>query len=261
MAPRLLSIAAGVTPELADDPARFVESAAEAGWPATGVWFEPDSWSDATTRAVRDRLDDSGLIALDVEVVQISTGGDFGDRLVDVAAELGARNVLAISSLDDHAATADRLGELCRRAAPAGISVCLEFMRFTTVKTLADALYVVGLVDEPNVGILPDLLHVVRSSTTFEEIANTDPALFPYAQWCDGAAEPRGWSTDEVVVDALDDRTIPGDGALDAAGFEALFSESVPFSLEVRSSRLRAAFADPTARARHLLEGTRSAPG
>ena len=43
-------------------------------------------------------------------------------------------------------------------------------MKFTSVKSLSDALDVVKLVDAPNVGILLDLLHVVRSGTTFKEI-------------------------------------------------------------------------------------------
>ena len=223
------------------------------------MWFQPDAWTDATTRAVRRRLDDSGLVALDMEVVRLGPDGDFGDRLIDVAAEIGARNVLVISSFSDQAATADRLGELCRRAAPAGISVCIEFMRFTEVKTLSDALEVADLVGEPNVGILVDLLHVARSGTTFEGIAQTDPALFPYVQWCDGPAEPRGWSTRDLLLDALDDRSIPGHGALAAVEFETLFRETVPFSLEVRSSWLREAFPDPTDRAKHLLSETRAA--
>ena len=37
---RLLSLAAGVIPELMQDPARFVEVTAGAGWKATGVCFE-----------------------------------------------------------------------------------------------------------------------------------------------------------------------------------------------------------------------------
>ena len=38
---RLISIAAGVSPELEGDPSTFVEVAARAGWEGTGVWFDP----------------------------------------------------------------------------------------------------------------------------------------------------------------------------------------------------------------------------
>lgn len=256
---RLISIAAGVSPELAADPVAFVQSAADAGWSATGIWYDPATWTDATTKRLARRLGDSGLVPVDMEVVRMGPDGDCGDQLVDAAAELGARNILTISSFDDVGATSERLAALCERAAPASIRVCIEFMRFTSVKTLADAIEVVALAAQPNAGILVDLIHVFRSGTTYDQISEADPALFPYAQWCDAPAEPRGWSTRELIGDALDDRAIPGEGELPAMEFVGLFEESVPFSMEVRSAALRDAFPDPTARARHLLEGTENA--
>lgn len=256
---RLLSLAAGVTPELAADPVGFVTSAADAGWEATGVWFDPETWTDATTAAVRRRIDDTGLVPLDVEVIRLGPDGDPGDELVDAALALGARNVLAISSFDEPDRTAARLAELCRRAAPGRVRVCLEFMRFTAVRTLADALDVVRRTGEPNAGVLVDQLHVHRSGTTFDEIAATDPGLFPYVQWCDGPAEPAGWSTREIITDALDARSAPGEGELPVMAFAELFAEDVPFSMEVRSRRLRDSWPDPTARARVLREATEAA--
>lgn len=258
-APRTISIAAGVTPELEAAPAEFVNAAASAGWEATGIWFDPDSWTDATTAQVKRALDNTGLMPVDMEVVRMGPDGDCGDALVDAAAQLGASNILTISTFDDPNRTAERLGELCRRAAPSGIRVCIEFMRFTKVKTLRDALDVVALTNEPNVGILVDLLHAVRSATTFSEISAADAELFPYAQWCDGPAEPRGWSTREIITDAVDDRDIPGEGALPALEFRELFHQSVPFSVEVRSKKLRDGYPDPIERATHLLHATRQA--
>lgn len=256
---RLISIAAGVTPELAADPAAFVDAAVTAGWKATGIWHDAASWTDRTTGEVRRRLDDHGLIAVDMEVVRMGTEHDHGEALIDAAAELGARNILTVSSFDNPAETAARFAALCERAAPAGIRVCIEFMRFTTVRTLADALEIVQLADQPNAGILPDLLHVVRSGTTLDEIAAVDPALFPYVQWCDGPAEPCGWNTRDLITDALDDRSIPSAGALPVDEFEQIFADEVPFSLEVRSKALRDAFPDPVDRARQLLAGTQAA--
>lgn len=256
---RLLSLAAGVTPELAADPLAFVTSAADAGWAATGIWHDPASWTPATTAAVRRRLDASGVVALDVEVIRLGPDGDTGDAVVDVALELGAGNVLAISTHDDAGRTAERLAELCGRAAAGGVRVCLEFMRFTTVRTLADALDVVEQVGEPNAGILVDQLHVHRCGTTFAEIAAADPALFPYVQWCDGPAEPAGWTTPEIITDALDARCAPGDGELPVHEFAALFGDEVPFSLEVRSKALRERWPDPTDRARALRARTEAA--
>lgn len=256
---RLVSLAAGVTPELERDPERFVRTAAEAGWPACGIWFDADSWTDATTAAVARAFADTGMVPLDMEVIRMGTDLDTGERLIDVAAEIGARNILTISAFPDVADTARRFGELCDRAAPAGIRVCIEYMRFTKVRNLADALAVVELADRPNAGILVDTLHVIRTGDDPEALADADPALFPYVQWCDAPAEPEPWDDRSVIVDALDRRCLPGEGDLPAARFPKLFAPSVPFSMEIRSRALREGFPDPTARAAHVLAGTLAA--
>ena len=256
---RLISIAAGVSPELENDPCTFVEVAAKAGWEGTGVWFDPSTWTDRTTSDVRKRVDDAGLTVVDMEVIRMGPKGDCGERLIEAASVIGARNILTISNFDSIEATAERLNELCELARPSNIRVCIEFMKFTSVRSLADALMVIELVEEENVGILVDLIHVFRSGTSYEEIRSVNSSVFPYAQWCDASLEPIGWSTKELIRDAVDDREIPGGGALPVAEFETLFTTSVPFSIEVRSKKLRDGFPDFVDRATHLLSETKAA--
>ena len=256
---RLISLAAGVIPELMTDPARFVEVTATAGWKATGVWFDQESWSPTTSREVKKRIDHWGIEAVDMEVIRLGKNFEKGKALIEAACEVGAKNILVVSSLHSSEETADQLSHLCSLAKAGDITICLEFMKFTSVKSLSDALEVVKLVDAPNVGILLDLLHVVRSGTTFKEIEACDPNLFPYAQWCDGTAQPVGWSDSELITDALDDRLIPSEGKLDALKFESLFDTGVPFSIEVRSKHLRESFPDYEERARYVLGQTLAA--
>ena len=256
---RLLSLAAGVIPELMTDPARFVEVTAAAGWKATGVWFDQDSWSSITSREVKKRIDDKGIEAVDMEVIRLGKSMDKGKALIEAACEVGAKNILVVSSLHSSEETADQLSHLCSLAEAGDIVICLEFMKFTSVKSLSDALDIIRLVDAQNIGILLDLLHVVRSGTTFKEIKACDPNLFPYAQWCDGNAQPFGWSDPELISDALDDRLLPTQGKLNALEFESLFDKGVPFSIEVRSKRLRTELPEFEERARYVLEQTLAA--
>ena len=256
---RLLSLAAGVIPELIKDPARFVEVTAVAGWKATGVWFDQESWSSTTSREVKRRIDDNGLEAVDMEVIRLGRSIDTGEALIEAACEVGAKNILVVSSLHSFEETADQLSHLCSLAEAGDIVICLEFMKFTSVKSLSDALDIIRLVDAQNIGILLDLLHVVRSGTTFKEIEDCDPNLFPYVQWCDGTAQPIGWSDSELITDALDDRLIPSEGKLDARKFESLFDVGVPFSIEVRSKVLRESFSDFEERAKYVLDHTLAA--
>ena len=78
---RLLSLAAGVIPELMQDPARFVEVTVAAGWKATGVWFDQESWSSTTSREVKKRIDDNGIEVVDMEVIRLGRSIDKGKAL------------------------------------------------------------------------------------------------------------------------------------------------------------------------------------
>ena len=57
-----------------------------AGWEACGIWFDAATWNDAVASEVRRRLDDTGLIALDMEPVFVTPAGDHGEAVIEAAA-------------------------------------------------------------------------------------------------------------------------------------------------------------------------------
>ena len=134
---RLLSLAAGVCPETA--PADFVSACASAGWPACGIWYDAATWTDAVAGEVRLRLDDTGLIALDMEPIFVTPDGDHGNAVIEAAATVGARNLLVVSRGVDDDRFVDRFGELCDLAAAHGIGCSLEFMAFMSIRDLPQA--------------------------------------------------------------------------------------------------------------------------
>ena len=142
---RLISLAAGVIPELMTNPAQFVTVTAAAGWKATGVWFDQESWSSTTSREVKRRIDDNGIDAVDMEVIRLGKNIDKGKALIEAACEVGAKNILVVSSLHSFEETADQLSHLCSLAEAGDIVICLEFMKFTSVKSLSDALDIIKL--------------------------------------------------------------------------------------------------------------------
>ena len=252
MADRLLSLAAGVCPETA--PADLVAACAQVGWPACGIWFDPDTWSDRVATEVRRRLDDTGLVALDLEPVFVTPDGDHGDRAIDAAAAVGAREVLVVSRGVDEGRFAERFGELCDRAAGHGVGCSLEFMAFMSVRTLDEALAVLDAVDRPNGHVLVDALHLARTGGTAVDVAAVDPARLAYAQLCQAPADPPA----DLVREALDARLVLGDpdGALPFDDLVAALPPGTPVSMEIRSADLRTRFADPVERAGHVLETT-----
>ena len=117
---RIVSLAAGTV--LDADPPGTVDAAATAGFGAVGLWFNPETWTAATTSAVERRLRATGMMPLDMEPVILGRGDDPGDALVDAAAELGVRHVLVASGPAGRAEVVQRFGELCERAAREGSS-------------------------------------------------------------------------------------------------------------------------------------------
>lgn len=259
---RLISLAAGVCPETG--PADFVAACESAGWPACGIWFDPDTWTDAVARDVRRRLDDTGLVALDMEPIFVMPDGDgttdHGDRIIEAAATVGARNLLVVSRGVDDAQFTDRFGELCDAAAPHGIGCSIEFMAFMSVATLPQALGVLDAVDRPNGHVLIDHLHLARTGGTVADVTAIDATRLAYVQLCDA---PSGAPVDipGLVTEALDLRLTLGAGELPISDLVDALPEHTALSMEIRSAALRSTFPDPVDRARHILETSTLALG
>jgi sugar phosphate isomerase/epimerase len=250
---RLVSLAAGTVLDV--DPAQTVEVAAAAGFGAVGLWFDPATWTQATSASVARRLRADAIIPLDIEPVILGRGEDPGDALVDTAGELGVRHVLVASGPADRGAVVERFGELCVRAASAGVVVVLEFLPIFTIGTLAAAVSVVEEVGEPNGGVLVDSLHLARSGGSPDDLRGLRPGTVPYLQLADAPAEPPGRDRDALREEALHGRLLPGDGELPLDAMLAALPE-VPVSLELRSAALTAAHPDPVTRARAVFIAT-----
>ncbi|KQM17335.1 sugar phosphate isomerase/epimerase family protein [Novosphingobium sp. Leaf2] len=254
-----LSLASGVLPEFG--ALDVIEAGAQAGFDAVGLWIDPQVWTAQHTRDAAAALARTGMPVLDVEVVWLKPGSAMDDhrKVLDVGAQLGAANVLCVSSHPDRSATVDELGALCRHAEGSGMRVALEFGIFTEVKTLSDALAVLAAIDHPLGAVLIDPIHVDRSGTTVAQIAAIDPRLLPYAQFCDALAQrPDPTDFDAVIIDAIDLRQHVGEGALPLEDMLQALPAEITLSLEMRSAALRAGFPDPTARAQELFNRTKA---
>ena len=256
---RLISLAAGVMPDVS--PQETVAAAAAAGWPAVGIWIDMATWTAATTREVKALLSDNGLVALDAEVVWLRPGEDDPNHFhaLDIAAELGAPNVLVVSSVPDPAETAAKLARLVDHARPAGVRVSLEFGAFTNVRSLPDALRVLELTGLPDAGLLIDPLHFARTGGRPADLAAVDRGRFAYAQFCDApAAGPSVEDVPAIIEEAIDGRLLPGEGELPLGDIARALPAGLPLSVELRSKALRDGWPVPADRARVLLNSTRA---
>jgi sugar phosphate isomerase/epimerase len=240
-----VSLAAATAP--AATRADLIANAAAAGFGAVGLRFDLDLPDAAERRELRSRLDATGLVLLDAEVIRL---GAYGDDLIrhvlDAAGELGARYVLTVSDDADLDGTVERFGRLCEDAADRGLLVALEFMRFTSVADVDAAITVVSEAAHGAGRIVVDGLHLARSGSRPADVDRIPAGRLAYVQVCDAPdmQPPHG----DLAHEARHERLLAGDGALPVGELLAC-TGTVPVSIEVQSDARRAAH-DPAALAR-----------
>jgi sugar phosphate isomerase/epimerase len=235
-------------------PPTVVDCAAAAGFDGVTLRIRGDLLGDTPVRRETiAQLATSHLGVLDAEVIRLRAGTDVAalEPFLDSAAALGARHVLVTGEDPDEARLAQRLGELCARAAPLGLRPVLEFMVFTAVKTVEQADRIAAVAGS---GVLVDPLHLSRSGGVPADVAKlaaANPERYPYAQLCDAPAATPG----DLYEEAVNDRLAPGDGELPLRDLLAALPANAPLSVETPVAAL--AGAPPAERARHALEATR----
>ncbi len=104
---------------------------------------------------------------------------------------------------------ADAVGGVCRRAAPLGLRISLEFFPESGLRDLRFALAVVTGCGEPNAGLLLDVFHLDRSGGTVDDISRLPPGIIAGIQLSDRIRPVPG--TSHVP---LSGRALPGEGEL-----------------------------------------------
>lgn len=264
MSERLLALASGVhdgnPPEIT--PADMVRVASDAGYNSVGLWVAPgDNWHRNTASEVAAALQETGLVAIDVEVIWLQPGGKpdpLHHQIIALGGEVGAKNCLIVSSEPDREVTKHLYEDLCIHAERAGMRACLEYMAITEVKTLDDALDVVNAVDHPAGGILVDPFHHERVGHEPEKIREIPERWLSYAQLCDMPERGVITDADAYFADAIDGRLAPGEGSIPVAAMTRALPADLPISLEIRSRDYRERYPDHVERARVILERTRA---
>jgi len=225
-------------------PLEQIDAAVAAGFQTVGLRLLPVMTTDvaimedpALMRAIAERISQTGLSVLDVEVVRVNPRLDVSEVLpvLDFAAELGARwlAVTADRSVDyrsaDEPALVRKLAELADAANERGLGVMLEFMVFRGVATLEDAVRVVTAVDRPNMRICLDVLHLFRSGGDLQLLRRLDPSLLACVQLNDAPAS----APDDVQREARYDRLLPGRGEFPLRDLLDALPAEIPLAIEV----------------------------
>lgn len=258
MAERMISLAAGVMPDAT--PQQTALAAAAAGFDAVGIWIDTALWSDQTTREVSTIVKDQGLKVLDAEPAWLRPGAAPAElfRLLDIAADIGAANVLVVSSDPDVDANTEKFIRLCEHARGMPLRLSLEFGAFSDIPCLDDALGILYRANQPNQALLVDPLHLQRTGGTAKDLKKVPSSWFNYAQFCDSPFNgPSASDRSAIREEALDGRLCPGEGELPLADLLQALPAKLPLSVEVRSKRMRSDYPDFAERACVLARHTR----
>lgn len=185
-------------------------------------------------RETKARLAATGMAVLDIELFRMDPSLDAESFLpvLNAAAELGAKHLIAQLPDPDRNRATERFAKLCDYAKPLGIFVNLEFPHWTEIGTLSAAVKVVRAVNRSNAGILVDMLHFGRSNSTLKELAALPREWFRFAHVCDAAKEVPP-TMDGIIRTARDERQFPGEGGIDVKAILACLPQDIPYSLEI----------------------------
>jgi sugar phosphate isomerase/epimerase len=243
------------------DPFELVDAAAVGGFDRCGVRIvapDPDQtvFDLIGDRATRSRfvehLGDRGVEILDFEAVWLRGDTDVNALMpaLEAAADMGSSYVLTVGYDFDKGRLVDTYGRLADAADQFGLTLPLEFITYSAVPSLADAVDLITRVGRHNVGILIDSLQFFRAGAEFDVLSRITPSSLPYVQLSDG---PAGGPTsvDALRFEARSDRMLPGTGELDLHRLLAALPPDIPLSIEVPNLELAALpFAEAAVRLR-----------
>ncbi|MFI1994837.1 TIM barrel protein [Actinoplanes sp. NPDC020271] len=229
-------------------PPELVDAAAEGGYRYVGLRLTrvtpqephyPLATDPALMRTTKVRLAATGVEVLDIELARISPDDDPADfqRFLEAGAELGARHVIAQLPDPDRNRKIDRHARLCEMARPFGLTLDLEFPSWTETPDLHTTVRILREADQPNAGILIDLLHFARSGSSIAELRQLPPEWFHFVHVCD--APPAVPSTNAGLIHtARFERLFPGEGGIDIHGILGALPPGLPYALEIPRATL-----------------------
>jgi len=133
---------------------------------------------------------------------------------------------------------AEVVAAVCRRAAPLGLRVCLEFFPESGLPDLKFAHGVVAACGEPNAGVLLDVFHLDRSGGTIDDVRRLPPGAVAGIQLSDRRRPAEG--TAHVPMSG---RLLPGDGELPLGAIVEAALQNSPdatIDIEVLNDELQA---------------------
>ncbi|MDE3831385.1 TIM barrel protein (plasmid) [Sinorhizobium meliloti WSM1022] len=183
---------------------------------------------------------DTGIRIFDVESLVLGhlPDDDHLHRVFETAAVLGASRISCLGYEKTRGPgtlkpgeAGEELARLAKLAAGFGLMVCVEFMGFRSIDSLASAASIVRASGAPNAAVILDALHVQRTGATIDEIAALPAGTVSHFQICDASALSP--PPEQLVDEARSGRLLPGEGIIPLAAIIAALPAGTDMSLEI----------------------------
>ena len=200
---------------------RLISAAAGAGFAAVVPRVRQPPGLGAASRnddrplhveEVRRRLADTGMRVASVMsfwMTPETVPAQF-EASLDAAAGIGAQSIQVVCRDPDPGRSLANFSRTCAMARSRGLRVALEFMPYSSVRSLSEASAFLLRAGQKNAGLCVDALHFHRSGSSLGELQALDPAALVLVQFCDAPrAAP---SADRLRDEARSGRLYPGQG-------------------------------------------------
>ncbi len=209
------------------DPIRQIDIAAEAGYDYVSLrpipmhlpnepLFQFDKDKNLFKK-IEESLKKNNIRLLDIELARVRKDLKVEDyeSAFSAGAELGATDVISSVWTDDKTYYYNEFAKICDLAAKYDLQVNLEFVTFSGITTLEEAVDLLNKAQRPNAYLLIDTLHAHRSRVSPEELEKTDQSKFGLIHLCDGPGPIPNLDDPEMIEVAREGRLYPGDGDID----------------------------------------------
>ncbi|MGC9221115.1 MAG: sugar phosphate isomerase/epimerase family protein [Solirubrobacteraceae bacterium] len=184
-------------------------------------------------RKTKAALAETGLPVNSIELCRIGTTQDWAqyEAAFEVAAELGASQVICSVWSEDQAQAIDAFARVCALGRDYGLTINLEPVAISDVKTVEQATHFLRQTAATNIGLLLDMYHVHRARCDPGAIESVPRDWFHFVHLCDApAAIPS--NEQELRRELREGRLYLGEGGIDVASILSLVPEVI-YAIEI----------------------------
>lgn len=206
------------------------EAASSAGWSGLGLILDDleHSIEKYGLSGVKKILEDTGMKYFELEILldwyrddETRAKSDRDrQRFIELGGELGMRNLkVGANPFDtnpaDFVRMTDEFAKLCEDVATVGATVAIEFMPFSAIRNIGEALKIAEGANQANGGLMVDHWHVARGGSPYSEVASIPARFIKGVELDDVGAQIKGTLFDDSTFN----RQLCGEGAADCRAF------------------------------------------